>query len=177
VLRYRRGHAGPEICVPGTDHGHRFQRWHARAGVPGAPGRRVGTRRRPGPALRRGLRPGGQLRRARALPAYRTARAVRRGVPRPAARRDFRLSGRCTAAGHLRRVWALLGFDLAMRVRNAVWHPPFVMYYRTCPLHAVLNDLTGSGFTVTTVPLTELGQREGGCPRYRLVLARKATTP
>ena len=28
--------------------------------------------------------------------------------------------------------WALLGFDLAMRVRNAVWRPPFVMYYRTC---------------------------------------------
>ena len=27
--------------------------------------------------------------------------------------------------------WALLGFDLAMRVRNAVWRPPFVMYYRT----------------------------------------------
>ncbi len=25
--------------------------------------------------------------------------------------------------------WALLGFDLAMQVRNAVWRPPFVMYY------------------------------------------------
>jgi hypothetical protein len=48
--------------------------------------------------------------------------------------------------------WALAGFDLAMRVRNAVWRPPFVMYYRTCPLHAVRNDLTASGFTVTTVP-------------------------
>jgi hypothetical protein len=32
--------------------------------------------------------------------------------------------------------WALLGFDLAMRVRNAVWRP-FVMCYRTCPLSAV----------------------------------------
>ena len=53
--------------------------------------------------------------------------------------------------------WALLGFDLAMRVRNAVWRPPFVMYYRTCPLHAVRDDLTASGFTVTAVPLT--------CPR------------
>jgi len=52
--------------------------------------------------------------------------------------------------------WALLGFDLAMRVRNAVWSPPFVMYYRTCPLHAVRNDLTASGFTVTTVPLMAL---------------------
>jgi ubiquinone/menaquinone biosynthesis C-methylase UbiE len=73
--------------------------------------------------------------------------------------------------------WALLGFDLAMRVRNAVWRPPFVMYYRTCPLHAVRNDLTAAGFTVTTVPLTALGRREDGSPRYRLVLARKARTP
>jgi len=73
--------------------------------------------------------------------------------------------------------WALAGFDLAMRVRNAVWRPPFVMYYRTCPLHAVRNDLTASGFTVTTVPLTALGRREDGSPRYRLVLARRASTP
>jgi SAM-dependent methyltransferase len=73
--------------------------------------------------------------------------------------------------------WALLGFDLAMRVRNALWRPPFVMYYRTCPLHAVHNDLTASGFTVTTVPLTALGRRGDGSPRYRLVLARTASTP
>src|ERR1700727_1790810 len=70
--------------------------------------------------------------------------------------------------------WALLGFDLAMQVRNAVWRPPFVMYYRTCPLHAVRDDLTGSGFTVTTVPLTALGRREDGSPGYRLFLARTA---
>jgi ubiquinone/menaquinone biosynthesis C-methylase UbiE len=73
--------------------------------------------------------------------------------------------------------WALLGFDLAMRVRNAVWRPPFVMYYRTCPLHAVRNDLTASGFTVTTLPLTPLGRRENGSPHYRLVLARKSGPP
>jgi ubiquinone/menaquinone biosynthesis C-methylase UbiE len=73
--------------------------------------------------------------------------------------------------------WALLGFDLAMRVRNAVWRPPFVMYYRTFPLHAVRDDLTASGFTVTTVPLTALGRREDGSPRCRLVLARKASMP
>jgi hypothetical protein len=60
-----------------------------------------------------------------------------------------------------------------MRVRNAVWRPPFVMYYRTCPLHAVRDDLTGAGFTVTTVPLTALGRRDDGSPRGRLVLARK----
>jgi hypothetical protein len=51
------------------------------------------------------------------------------------------------------------------------------MYYRTCPLHAVRNNLAESGFTVTTVPLTALGRREGGSPRYRLVLARKASAP
>ncbi|RKS79853.1 methyltransferase family protein [Actinomadura pelletieri DSM 43383] len=71
--------------------------------------------------------------------------------------------------------WALLGFDVAMRVRNAVWRPPFVMYYRTCPLGAVSDDLTAAGFTVTTVPLKALGRRDDGSPRYRLVLARKAS--
>ena len=73
--------------------------------------------------------------------------------------------------------WALLGFDLAMRVRNAVWRPPFVMYYRTWPLHAVRNDLSAAGFAVTTVPLTAPGRREDDSPRGRLVLARRASTP
>jgi SAM-dependent methyltransferase len=72
--------------------------------------------------------------------------------------------------------WALLGFDLAMRIRNAIWRPPFVMYYRTCPLPAVREDLAAAGFTVTTVPLTALGTRQDGSPRYRLVLACKAGT-
>jgi SAM-dependent methyltransferase len=71
--------------------------------------------------------------------------------------------------------WTLAGFDLAMRVRNALWRPPFVMYYRTCPLHAVRDDLTACGFTVRTVPLTALGQREDGSPRFGLVLARRAS--
>jgi ubiquinone/menaquinone biosynthesis C-methylase UbiE len=73
--------------------------------------------------------------------------------------------------------WALAGFDLTMRVRNALWRPAFVMYYRTYPLHAVRDDLTASGFTVTTVPLADLGRRDDGSPRYRLVLARTASTP
>jgi ubiquinone/menaquinone biosynthesis C-methylase UbiE len=76
-----------------------------------------------------------------------------------------------------RGYWALLGFDLAMRVRNAVWRPPFVMYYRTWPLQAVRDDLTTAGFTVTTVPLTALGRREDGSPWYRLVLARTPGPP
>ena len=74
------------------------------------------------------------------------------------------------------RYWALLGFDLAMRVRNAVWHPPFVMYYRTFPLPAVRGDLTASGFTVAAVPLTAPGPRGDGSPQGWLVLARKPST-
>jgi SAM-dependent methyltransferase len=69
--------------------------------------------------------------------------------------------------------WALLGFDLAMRIRNAMWRPAFVMYYRTCAPHALRDDLAASGFTVTTVPLTALGSREDGSPRCLLVLARR----
>lgn len=73
--------------------------------------------------------------------------------------------------------WATLGFDLAMRVRNAVWRPSFVMYYRTSPLPAVRDDLTATGFTVSAVDLTVLGQRRDGSPRCRLVLARKPADP
>jgi ubiquinone/menaquinone biosynthesis C-methylase UbiE len=73
--------------------------------------------------------------------------------------------------------WALLGFDVAMRVRNAVWRPPFVMYYRTCPPDAVRDDLTASGFSVATIPVTGLGQRADGTPRCWLVIARKAGLP
>src|ERR1700733_12322420 len=73
--------------------------------------------------------------------------------------------------------WALLGFDLAMRARNVLRRPPFVMYYRTWPLPAVTGDLTAAGFTVTTVPLTALGERADGSPRCQLVLARRPGPP
>jgi ubiquinone/menaquinone biosynthesis C-methylase UbiE len=95
----------------------------------------------------RALRPGGIL-------------AIPIGAPQP-----------ITSGGY----WALLGFDLAMRVRNAVWRPPFVMYYRTCSLPAVCTDLTQAGFAVTAIPLTALGLRDDGSPRCRLILARKST--
>jgi ubiquinone/menaquinone biosynthesis C-methylase UbiE len=62
--------------------------------------------------------------------------------------------------------WALLGFDVAMRVRNAVWRPPFVMYYRTMTPAPVRADLTAAGFTVTT-------RTAPGSPRLHLLLARK----
>ncbi len=69
--------------------------------------------------------------------------------------------------------WTTLGFDLAMRARNAVWRPPFVMYYHTSRHAAVSADLITAGFTVSAVALTELGRRRGGSPRYWLILARK----
>ena len=69
--------------------------------------------------------------------------------------------------------WATLGFDLAMRVRNAVWRPPFVMYYRTCRLPAVRDDLTAAGFTVQVVALPVLGRLWDGSPQFQLIVARK----
>ena len=73
--------------------------------------------------------------------------------------------------------WATLGFDTAMRIRNAVWRPQFVMYYRTCPLRALRAELAAAGFDVTTAPLTVLGLRGDGSPRYELVLAHRAGVP
>ena len=61
--------------------------------------------------------------------------------------------------------WVEVGFDLVMRVRNAVWRPPFVMYYRTMPLGAVRDDLVAAGFDVTV--------ESSGDARWGLVLARK----
>ncbi|MGW0549590.1 class I SAM-dependent methyltransferase [Streptomyces altiplanensis] len=69
--------------------------------------------------------------------------------------------------------WALLGFDSVMRVRNALWRPRFVMYYRTFPLGSVREDLAGAGFTVRLQPLEEFGRRADGSPNWRLVVARK----
>jgi ubiquinone/menaquinone biosynthesis C-methylase UbiE len=71
--------------------------------------------------------------------------------------------------------WVMLGFDMAMRIRNAVWRPPFVMYYRTTGFRAVRDDLTTAGFTVETTPLTTLGRHRDGIHRHWLVVARKAT--
>ncbi|MFF3605938.1 class I SAM-dependent methyltransferase [Streptomyces sp. NPDC002463] len=74
-----------------------------------------------------------------------------------------------------RLYWTLWGFDAAMRVRNAVWRPPFVMYYRTFRLADVRARLEDAGFDVTLVPVEPLGRREGGSPRCRLVVARKGS--
>jgi SAM-dependent methyltransferase len=69
--------------------------------------------------------------------------------------------------------WALWGFDAAMRVRNAVWWPRFVMYYRTLRLADVQTELADAGFTVELLPATALGTRKDGSPRCVTVVARR----
>ncbi|MEU9453347.1 class I SAM-dependent methyltransferase [Streptomyces sp. NPDC048277] len=69
--------------------------------------------------------------------------------------------------------WMLLGFDAVMRVRNALWRPPFVMYYRAFRLGEVLRELERAGFATDLYPLPEFGDRGDGSPRARLVAARK----
>ncbi|MEV0372933.1 class I SAM-dependent methyltransferase [Streptomyces sp. NPDC050636] len=69
--------------------------------------------------------------------------------------------------------WTLLAFDAAMRVRNALWHPKFVMYYRTFGLTDVRAELARTGFDVQLHALPELGQRPDGSPRCRLVVATR----
>ncbi|MFE0515512.1 methyltransferase domain-containing protein [Streptomyces sp. NPDC058964] len=69
--------------------------------------------------------------------------------------------------------WILLGFDTVMRVRNALWRPPFVMYYRAFRLGAVLAELERAGFAVDLYALPEFGRRDDGSPRARLVAARR----
>lgn len=70
--------------------------------------------------------------------------------------------------------WMLLGFDAVMRVRNAVWRPPFVMYYRAFRLGEVRRELAGAGFDVELQTLPEFGLRRDGSPRVRMVVARQS---
>ncbi|MFI8437011.1 class I SAM-dependent methyltransferase [Streptomyces sp. NPDC079020] len=93
------------------------------------------------------------------------------GALRPGGRFVFPL-GAPPAVGS-RDYWALFGFDAAMRVRNALRRPRFIMYYRTFRLPDVLDDLTRTGFSVRLLPLTELGPRADGSPRARLVVATR----
>jgi SAM-dependent methyltransferase len=61
------------------------------------------------------------------------------------------------------------GFNAAMRVRNAVWSPPFVMYYLTFLLPEARELLEKTGFEVC-VKKGVFGEPFG---RYRLVDARR----
>ncbi len=72
-----------------------------------------------------------------------------------------------------RHYWSLLAFDTAMRVRNALWRPRFVMYYRTFRLAEVREELIRAGFEVELRALEELGRRADGSPRCRLVVATR----
>ncbi|MCX5394234.1 class I SAM-dependent methyltransferase [Streptomyces sp. NBC_00094] len=72
-----------------------------------------------------------------------------------------------------RLYWTLWGFDAAMRVRNALWSPRFVMYYRTFRLADVRTRLEDTGFDVSLTPVESLGRLDDGSPRCRLVVARK----
>lgn len=72
-----------------------------------------------------------------------------------------------------RLYWTLWGFDAAMRARNAVWRPPFVMYYRTFRLGDVVDELTRTGFGVDLVALDTLGRLPDGSPRCRMLVARR----
>ncbi|MFI6080527.1 class I SAM-dependent methyltransferase [Streptomyces sp. NPDC051217] len=72
-----------------------------------------------------------------------------------------------------RLYWTLWGFDAAMRARNAMWHPPFVMYYRTFRLADVVDELTRTGFEVDLVALDGLGRLPDGSPRCRMVVAHR----
>jgi SAM-dependent methyltransferase len=106
------------------------------------------------------------------LPAERPALfAQAHAALRPGGRFAFPLAAPPPVGSRL--YWALWGFDAAMRVRNAVWRPPFVMYYRTFPLSGVRADLIRAGFSVRTLPLAEFGRRPDGAPRARLVVARR----
>ncbi|MFE5813676.1 class I SAM-dependent methyltransferase [Streptomyces sp. NPDC056479] len=69
--------------------------------------------------------------------------------------------------------WMLLGFDAVMRVRNALWRPQFVMYYRAFRLGEVRSELARAGFEVELRALPEFGRRRDGSPRVRMVVARR----
>ncbi|MFG2602375.1 methyltransferase domain-containing protein [Streptomyces sp. NPDC048514] len=69
--------------------------------------------------------------------------------------------------------WTLLGFDAVMRVRNALWRPPFVMYYRAFRFGEVRAELARAGFTVESAALPGFGRRGDGSPRARLLVARR----
>lgn len=69
--------------------------------------------------------------------------------------------------------WMLLGFDAVMRVRNALWRPPFVMYYRDFRLGDVRRELERTGLGIELYALPEFGARADGSPRVRMVVATK----
>jgi ubiquinone/menaquinone biosynthesis C-methylase UbiE len=68
--------------------------------------------------------------------------------------------------GSLER-WASRAFNVAMRIRNFLVSPPFIMYYLTFLLPDVKTLLERHGFDVQETPL----DLSGHDPRFRLVTA------
>jgi SAM-dependent methyltransferase len=64
-------------------------------------------------------------------------------------------------------------FNAAMRVRNAVWRPPFVMYYLTFLLPRATALLRAQGFEVTV----ERWLFPAPFERHALVMATRPTIP
>ena len=56
-----------------------------------------------------------------------------------------------------RSYWLSRGFNAAMHVRNAIWSPPFVMYYLTFLLPEATSLLENAGFEVHVVDQTSEG--------------------
>lgn len=54
---------------------------------------------------------------------------------------------------------AAASFDSAMRLRNAFWKPPFVMYYLQFFVEEARRELARAGFSVRVVPLADLHPR------------------
>lgn len=51
------------------------------------------------------------------------------------------------------------GFDGVMRLRNALWKPPFVMYYLQFFVEEARRELEACGFSVEVIPLQPLHPR------------------
>lgn len=66
-----------------------------------------------------------------------------------------------------RTFWLSHGFNLAMKIRNFIFRPPFIMYYLTFVLPEIRHTLETNGFRVEVESPESLGQ-------YELVVATKA---
>jgi ubiquinone/menaquinone biosynthesis C-methylase UbiE len=88
-----------------------------------------------------------------------------RGVLRPGGR--FVMVTSHGPSVRSRRFWLAQGFNAAMRVRNVLVSPPFVMYYLTFLLPQVRHELERQGFAVDVRPIA----RSGPLSHLRLVCA------
>ncbi|MFE5208033.1 class I SAM-dependent methyltransferase [Streptomyces sp. NPDC056600] len=96
-------------------------------------------------------------------------------VLRPGGRLAFPLPGPPRPGS--RQALGLRAFDTAMRIRNAVWRPRFVMYYRALTFGTLREALARTGFAVETYAMPEFGSREDGSPCCRLVVATRPAVP